>query len=193
MQSIPSPRGPVNVSLGGPGKTYSKRECSCYEASPGRFVVQVTVFPLRGAAEVDFYDVTPIAGAQFGRAAFRFVKAVAKAERPTYSVLLDGDNSTCDCPHGTYKADKLGPCRHVLAAQVLVKAGKLPTPRPAPKRVVRVPATTDAGQRVAVPATLDPAPQAADAYCTDDDADGPCWGPDDVVGLVTPAPKGGAA
>jgi hypothetical protein len=213
------------IEVGGQGRTFSKRECSCYEASPGRFVVQLTVWPLRGAAEVDFYDVTPIPGAQFGRAAFRFVKAAALVERPAYSVLLDGDRSACDCPHGTYKAHQLGPCRHVLAAEALVKAGKLPCPRPAAK-VVSVPARLD-GKPVRVPAAVDapaaqppvapffrgatgpaqppvaaskaaatgPAqPAADDDYCTDDDADGPYWGPDDVVSLVpAPAAAGGAA
>src|SRR6516164_5024641 len=113
-----------STRIGGPGKTFSKRECSCYEASPGRFVVQLTAWDHLGRPEVTFYDVTPVAGAQFGKAAFRFVKAEAKAERATYNVLLDGERSTCDCPHGTYKAQQLGPCRHVLAAQALVKAGK---------------------------------------------------------------------
>jgi hypothetical protein len=157
MQSIPSARGPVNVSLGGPGKTYSKRECSCYEASPGRYVVQVTVWPKTGAAECDFYDVSALPAPAWGQAAFRFVKAVAKAERPAYSVLLDGDRSTCDCPHGTYKAQERGPCRHVLAAQALVARGKLPTPAR-----VNVPATTDAGRKARVPATVD-APKPAEA------------------------------
>jgi hypothetical protein len=112
--------------IGGAGKTFSQRECSCYEASPGRFVVQVTSWDHLGSAEVSFYDVTPVAGAQFGKAAFRFVKAEAKAERATYNVLLDGERSTCDCPHGTYKAATLGPCRHVLAAEALMNRGKLP-------------------------------------------------------------------
>jgi hypothetical protein len=149
-----------STRIGGAGKTFSRREVSCYEASPGRFVVQITVFPLRGAAECDFYDVTPIASAAWGKAAFRFVKAVAKAERPTYAVLLDGDRSTCDCPHGTYKAQERGPCRHVLAAQALVARGQLPTPKAAR---VNVPGTTDAGRKVRVPATADaPASPAAD-------------------------------
>src|SRR5437762_745856 len=121
------------TQIGGAGKTYTARECSCYEASPGRFVVQLTVFHKRGAAEVDFYDVAPVPGAQFARAAFRFFNAVPQAERPAYNVLLDGDRSTCDCPHGTYKADALGPCRHVLAAQALIAKGKLPLPKPAAK------------------------------------------------------------
>ena len=150
--------------IGGAGKTFSQRECSCYEASPGRFVVQVTSWDHLGSAEVSFYDVTPVAGAQFGRAAFRFVKACRKAERPAYNVLLDGDRSTCDCPHGVYKAHQLGSCRHVLAAEALVSRGKLPTPKPAPA-VVHVPARLD-GKPVRVPATLDPAPTAADDLCT---------------------------
>jgi hypothetical protein len=146
------------IEVGGKGKTYGKREVSCYEASPGRYVVQLTAWDHLGRADVTFYDVTPISGAQFGRAAFRFVKAASTAERPSYNVLLDGDRSTCDCPHGVYKAQQLGPCRHVLAAQALLKAGKLP----APARVVRVPAAVD-GWRTSVPATVDaPAGPAAD-------------------------------
>jgi hypothetical protein len=182
------------IRVGTAGKTFSRRECSCYHAGGDKYVVQLSVWDHLGRCAVDHYDVSPIPGAQFGRAAFRFVKAVAQAERPTYSVLLDGDHSTCDCPHGTYKADKLGPCRHVLAAQALVKAGKLPTPKAAPK-VVHVPATTDAGRKVSVPATVDaPAPRPADdVYCTDDDADGPCWDLDDVVSLAPAAVNGGAA
>jgi hypothetical protein len=181
------------IEIGGQGKTFSKRECSCYHAGGNKYVVQLSVWDHLGRCAVDHYDVRPIPGAQFGRAAFRFVKAVAKAERPTYNVLLDGERSTCDCPHGTYKAHQLGPCRHVLAAEALVKAGKLPTPKAAP-RVVHVPARLD-GKAVRVPATVDaPAPQPAeDVYCTDDDADGLCWGPDDVVSLAPAAANGGAA
>ena len=154
-----------STPIGGAGKTFSKRECSCYEASPGRFVVQLTAWDHLGRCEVTHYDVTPISGAQFGKAAFRFVKACSQAERPTYNVLL-GEQPTCDCPHGTYKADTLGPCRHVLAAQALVKAGKLP----APARVARVPARLD-GKPVRVPATVDaPAgPAGGDEYCTCDE------------------------
>ena len=160
MASITSSatRDKVNgVALPGKGKTFEKREVSAYEASPGRFVVQLTARDRLGRAEVTFYDVSPIAGIAFGRAAFRFVKAEAKAERAAYSVLLDGDRSTCDCPHGTYKAHQLGPCRHVLAAQALVSRGKLPAPKPAP------------------------AP--ADEYRTDDES-AVCWAPDDVVSLA---------
>jgi hypothetical protein len=155
-----------STRIGGPGKTFSKRECSCYEASPGRFVVQLTAWDHLGRPEVTFYDVTPVAGAQFGKAAFRFVKAEAKAERATYNVLLDGERSTCDCPHGTYQAERLGPCRHVLAAQALVGGGRLPAPKAAAK-TVHVPATLD-GQRTTVPAAVD-APAAGDDYQTCDD------------------------
>jgi hypothetical protein len=121
-----------STRIGGEGKTFSRREVSCYEASPGRYVIQLTVFPPRGAASVDFYDCTPLPAPAWGRAAFRLIKACGKAERPTYSVLLDGDRSACDCPHGTYKAHQLGPCRHVLACQALVARGKLPGRQAAP-------------------------------------------------------------
>jgi hypothetical protein len=123
-----------SVGIGSPGKTFTARECSCYEAAPGRFVIQLTVFHARAAAEVDFYDCTPLPAPAWGQAAFRLVKAAPVADRPAYNVLLDGDRSTCDCPHGTYKANS-GPCRHVLAVQALTARGKLPAPKAVAKPV----------------------------------------------------------
>ena len=148
-----------STRIGVTGKTFSRRECSCYEASPGRFVVQITVWPKAGAAECDFYDVTPIQGAQFGRAAFRFVKAASTAERPTYEVLIDGEKSTCTCPHGTYKAHERGPCRHVLAATALLQRGKLPLPKPAAK-----PAPAPAAKPATAP-RLVPVVATSDGWC----------------------------
>jgi hypothetical protein len=142
--------------------------------------------------------VRPISGAQFGRAAFRFVKAVAKAERPTYNVLL-AEQPTCDCPHGTYKADVKGPCRHVLAAQALLSRGKLPEPtKPAPRQV-HVRAALD-GRRVRVPATLDaaaPSDAGDDGYQTCDECGRPAAGCRCELALAPGLPllavEGGAA
>jgi hypothetical protein len=159
-----------STRIGGVGKTYTKRECSCYEAAPGRFVVQLSAWDHLGRCEVSFYDVTPLPAPAWGKAAFRFCKAEAMAERATYNVLLDGDRSTCDCPHSTYRPEG-GACRHILAAAALVSRGKLPTPKPAR---VSVPARLD-GKPVAVPTTVDaPAAQpAGDDYCTCDDCGRP--------------------
>jgi hypothetical protein len=126
MSTLPILTLPVQPN--GPAHAYTARECSCYEASPGRFVVQLTVFHKRAAAEVDFYDLAVLPAPAWGRAAFRLVKAVPQAERPAYNVLLaEGEHGTCDCPHGTYRPNA-GPCRHVLAVQALVVRGKLPAP-----------------------------------------------------------------
>jgi hypothetical protein len=182
------------IEVGGQGKTYTKRECSCYEASPGRFVIQLTVFHARAAAEVDFYDCTPLPAPAWGQAAFRLTKACGLSERPTYEVLLDGDRSQCDCKHGTYRPNA-GPCRHVLACQALVARGLLPTPARATVRATAQPS----GRRVRVPATLDAAAQPAadeDLYCTCEECGRPAAQCQCEIVLATspaPAAEGGAA
>lgn len=46
-----------------------------------------------------------------------------------YNVRLAGPDSSCDCPWGTYGAQKK-PCRHVAALLVLAGLGKLDAPAP---------------------------------------------------------------
>ena len=67
----------------------------------------------------------------FGRAAFRLTKADnGDGHAEEYSVLLDGDRSTCDCADCTYRSRS---CKHILACQAALDAGKLSAlPKPAP-------------------------------------------------------------
>jgi hypothetical protein len=66
----------------------------------------------------------------FGRAAFTLTKADnGDGHAEEYSVLLDGDRSTCDCADCTYRSRA---CKHILACQAALDAGKLQAaPKPA--------------------------------------------------------------
>jgi hypothetical protein len=59
----------------------------------------------------------------FGRAAFRLTK-LGTLGAEVYSVLLDEDYSTCDCPGHIYK----GHCKHVDCLAALVATGKIGQP-----------------------------------------------------------------
>lgn len=62
------------------------------------------------------YVLTPIAS-DFGRA-FQMENMGCTI---TYNVLLDGNNTSCDCPGRTYT----GHCKHLDTVRELVAAGKL--------------------------------------------------------------------
>ena len=69
----------------------------------------------------------------FGSAAFTLTKADnGDGHAEEYNVLLAGDRSTCACADCTYRSR---PCKHILACQAALDAGKLsaaPKPTPAP-------------------------------------------------------------
>jgi hypothetical protein len=144
----------------GEGATYSKRSASVYEASPGKWVLQLTVWGRRGFAKTTFYDLTALPAPAWGTSAWRLVKAEAK-ERAVYEVLLSADlaQESCTCPHGTYRPNA-APCVHRASLKALIARGKLPAPKPAPS-----PAT-----KPRVPAVADP------GYQTDDDDPDATWG-----------------
>jgi hypothetical protein len=62
---------------------------------------------------------------QLGGRAFQLSKADCGEGQPeAYSVLLDGARSTCDCPWGTFGANKKA-CRHVAGLSAVLARGQL--------------------------------------------------------------------
>jgi hypothetical protein len=189
MSTSSCDRTPVNPE-GAARKPWTRRTCYLWQPTAGVWVLTVTHFFARKAAEDQHYYLKALAS-DWGRA-FELTHLEADGGE-TYHVNLDRDNPTCDCK-GFVRHDH---CKHVESLVALHLRGKLDVVRPPAgakpaAKVVHVTAVLD-GQRVAVPATLDPAPKAADEYMTDDDADGPGWGLDGVVGLAPAVAEGGAA
>jgi hypothetical protein len=116
MQSVPET----------PAREKPRRSCYVWESSPGQHVLTITVFHKRAAADDFHYLLRPVAS-QLGGAGFVLVKVTDSAERPTYSVNLDGARSTCDCPGHTFHRQGK-PCKHIEALLALLAAGKLPAP-----------------------------------------------------------------
>lgn len=68
----------------------------------------------------DFYRVENNPNARW---AFRLHKLVHEGEDPTvYDVLIDGDNSSCDCIGFTQYGR---PCKHITSVSALIEARKL--------------------------------------------------------------------
>lgn len=89
----------------------------------GRGAVRISeTKPGRKKVEVKEYHVT-VFRADFGIG----LAWDNQDEGKTYHTNLDGKNSTCDCPWGTYGGHKK-PCRHVAAGLVLLAEGKLVVP-----------------------------------------------------------------
>jgi hypothetical protein len=83
-----------------------------------------TVLWITDKSKTTAYRVESIASHLGGRA-FQLSKAdCGDGEPATYSVLLDGAHSTCDCPWGTYGANKKA-CRHVAALNAVLAKGQL--------------------------------------------------------------------
>jgi SWIM zinc finger len=93
-------------------------------------------------------------------------------EGMTYHVNLNGEQSTCDCPWGTFKAH-LKPCRHVAAGLAMQAAGKLDAParveEPAPAAEPITPAAvaTTVAQPVCMVCNHNPVASGAWTVCTD--------------------------
>ena len=67
------------------------------------------------------YWVDPIHHS-WGTAAYRLEKASIDGDNAVYDVLLDNELSTCTCADFTFRQQA---CKHVLACQALLQAGKL--------------------------------------------------------------------
>jgi hypothetical protein len=68
------------------------------------------------APKVKSYEVRPLAS-DFGRA----FTVRSRVEGREYSVLIDGHNSTCDCPGHTFT----GGCKHLSGLLTLIAEGRL--------------------------------------------------------------------
>src|SRR6516165_6739082 len=106
MCSVPGKQ----VQVEGEGKTFSQRRASCYEAAPGKFVLQVDVCE-RGFWRTTFYDLTALPAPAWGTSAWRLVKAEAASERAVYDVLLSDREAeeSCSCKWGQFKPNA-APC-----------------------------------------------------------------------------------
>lgn len=122
MQNVPAtdPGGnpaPQQQPPPAPPPERPKRTASLWEATAGRWVLTLTEFPPRSAAQDTHYHVYP-QPSQWGRA-FRLEK-LPDSGGETYLVLLD-DRPTCSCPgFGRHKH-----CKHVEAPLALQANGKL--------------------------------------------------------------------
>lgn len=80
----------------------------------------LTIRQQQGKTEtVDAYTVEPIVSEMGGRALL-----LHKHDGTSYSVLLDGNDSRCDCL-GNARWGHRQPCKHIAAGLALQSAGKL--------------------------------------------------------------------
>jgi hypothetical protein len=87
----------------------------------GRGAIRITE-RIKGKLDVKEYQLATFPGYD-GSIGVNFLQANGKS----YDVCVQGKKSHCDCPWGTYSADKK-PCRHVAAALKLQAMGELHLP-----------------------------------------------------------------